>query len=134
MRSLAKEFGLGGVILFARNVAEPEQVAELAFEAARLVPELPVWVSIDQEGGRVARLKKPFTEWPPMAALGRSGDHWYGCADGGLPVGRRDVAAGRAAGDSYTAQLCASRRYLYDRLDALGRRAFAAAFSTCGIG
>ena len=66
--------------------------------------------------------------------LGRSGDHWYGCADGGLPVGRRDVAAGRAAGDSYTAQLCASRRYLYDRLDALGRRAFAAAFFTCGIG
>ena len=29
LRSLAKEFGLGGVILFARNVAEPEQVAEL---------------------------------------------------------------------------------------------------------
>src|SRR6187397_2054185 len=74
LRSLAKAFGLGGVILFARNVAEPEQVAELSFEAARLVPELPVWVSVDQEGGRVARLKKPFTEWPPMATLGRSGN------------------------------------------------------------
>src|SRR5437867_3004477 len=36
LRSLAKEFSLGGVILFARNVAEPEQVAELAFDAARL--------------------------------------------------------------------------------------------------
>jgi beta-N-acetylhexosaminidase len=35
---------------------------------------LPVWVSIDQEGGRVARLKAPFTEWPPMATLGRGGD------------------------------------------------------------
>ena len=74
LRSLAKEFGLGGVILFARNIAEPEQVAELAFDAARLVPELPAWVSVDQEGGRVARLKAPFTEWPPMATLGRSGD------------------------------------------------------------
>ena len=74
LRSLAKEFGLGGVILFARNIAEPEQVAELAFDAARLVPDLPVWVSVDQEGGRVARLKSPFTEWPPMATLGRSGD------------------------------------------------------------
>jgi beta-N-acetylhexosaminidase len=74
VRSLAKEFGLGGVILFARNVAEPEQVAELSFEASRLVPHLPVWVSIDQEGGRVARLKAPFTEWPAMATLGRSGD------------------------------------------------------------
>jgi len=74
LRSLAREFGLGGVILFARNIAEPEQVAEVAYEAARLVPELPAWVSVDQEGGRVARLKAPFTEWPPMATLGRSGD------------------------------------------------------------
>ena len=74
LRSLAREFGLGGVILFARNIAEPEQVAGLSYEAARLDPELPLWVSVDQEGGRVARLKAPFTEWPPMATLGRSGD------------------------------------------------------------
>ena len=74
LRSLAREFGLGGVILFARNIVEPEQVAEVSFEAARLVPEMPAWVSVDQEGGRVARLKAPFTEWPPMATLGRSGD------------------------------------------------------------
>src|SRR3954471_20539066 len=74
LRSLAREFGLGGVILFARNVAEPEQVADLAREAAGLVPDLPLWVRVDQEGGRVARLRAPFTEWPPMATLGRSGD------------------------------------------------------------
>jgi beta-N-acetylhexosaminidase len=74
LKSLAREFSLGGVILFARNVAEPEQVADVAFEALRLVPDLPVWVSVDQEGGRVARLKSPFTVWPPMATLGRSGD------------------------------------------------------------
>jgi beta-N-acetylhexosaminidase len=74
LRSLAREFGLGGVILFARNVEEPEQVGELCYEAARLSPELPLWVSVDQEGGRVARLKAPFTSWPPMATLGRSGD------------------------------------------------------------
>src|SRR5580765_4840103 len=74
LAALAREFSLGGVILFARNVAEPEQVAELCYESARLVPDLPLWVSVDQEGGRVARLKAPFTEWPPMATLGRSGD------------------------------------------------------------
>jgi beta-N-acetylhexosaminidase len=74
LKSLASEFGLGGVILFARNVEEPGQVSELCFDAARLSPDLPGWVSVDQEGGRVARLKKPFTEWPPMATLGRSGD------------------------------------------------------------
>src|SRR5262252_5894983 len=74
LKTLAREFGLGGVILFARNIAEAEQVAELSYEAARLVPDIPLWVSVDQEGGRVARLKAPFTEWPPMATLGRSGD------------------------------------------------------------
>src|SRR5919198_4704928 len=74
LRALAREFSLGGVIFFARNVVDPEQVAELSFDASQLVPDLPVWVSVDQEGGRVARLKAPFTEWPPMITLGRSGD------------------------------------------------------------
>ena len=74
LKSIAREFGLGGVILFGRNISEPEQVAELCFEAAQIDAGLPSWVSVDQEGGRVARLKAPFTEWPPMATLGRSGD------------------------------------------------------------
>jgi len=74
LKALAREFGLGGVILFSRNIREPEQVAELSYEAAPLGGDLPAWVSVDQEGGRVARLKSPFTEWPPMATLGRSGD------------------------------------------------------------
>jgi beta-N-acetylhexosaminidase len=74
LKALAREFDLGGVILFARNVVDPEQVADLAREARSLRRELPLWISVDQEGGRVARLKRPFTEWPPMLALGRSGD------------------------------------------------------------
>ncbi|MSO29611.1 MAG: beta-N-acetylhexosaminidase [Acidobacteria bacterium] len=74
MRSLAREFSLGGVTLFARNIEAPEQVAELAYDLQSLSTELPLWVAVDQEGGRVARLRAPFTEWPPMAVLGRSGD------------------------------------------------------------
>jgi beta-N-acetylhexosaminidase len=77
LKALAREFDLGGVIFFARNVgapADPAQVAEMAREARALARELPLWISVDQEGGRVARLRRPFTEWPPMLALGRSGD------------------------------------------------------------
>jgi beta-N-acetylhexosaminidase len=74
LRTLAREFQLGGVILFSRNIEAPEQVAELAHDTQQLAAELPLWVSVDQEGGRVARSRAPFTEWPPMATLGRSGD------------------------------------------------------------
>jgi beta-N-acetylhexosaminidase len=74
LRSLAREFSLGGVIYFARNVEEPAQVAEVSREIVALTPDLPPWVGVDQEGGRVARFRKGFTLWPPMATLGRSGD------------------------------------------------------------
>jgi beta-N-acetylhexosaminidase len=73
LRSLAKEFDLGGVILFSRNIEAPEQVAELSADSESLGRTMPAWVSVDQEGGRVARLTEPFTRWPPMATLGRAG-------------------------------------------------------------
>jgi beta-N-acetylhexosaminidase len=74
LRSLAREFQLGGITLFKRNIEAPEQVAELNHDLQALAPGLPLWVAVDQEGGRVARLRAPFTEWPPMATLGRAGD------------------------------------------------------------
>ena len=74
LRALAREWDLGGVVLFGRNVEAPEQVAELAFEIQELAHDVPLWVSVDQEGGRVARLRAPFTSWPPMAGLGRRGE------------------------------------------------------------
>jgi beta-N-acetylhexosaminidase len=77
VKALVREFGVGGVVLFARNVAEPEQVAELVRElqsAARDAGhEAPLLVAVDQEGGRVARLREPWTVWPAARALGRLG-------------------------------------------------------------
>lgn len=70
--ALTREFDLGGVTLFGRNVESPEQVLEVALAIEALGQETPAWVSVDQEGGRVARLKTPFTLWPPMATLGRA--------------------------------------------------------------
>src|SRR5262245_41653638 len=71
-RALAREFDLGGAILFSRNVEAPEQVAELAAGIEALGRAMPAWVRLDQGSGRVARLKEPFTRWPPMAVLGRA--------------------------------------------------------------
>jgi beta-N-acetylhexosaminidase len=67
--------GVYGVILFARNVESAEQVAELSASLKRAAGR-PLLVTIDQEGGRVARLRERhgFTELPPMRALGETGD------------------------------------------------------------
>jgi beta-N-acetylhexosaminidase len=65
--------GLGGVILFARNIASPEQVAELNRSIKAATSRL-ILSSVDQEGGRVARLREPWTLWPPMRKLGDTAD------------------------------------------------------------
>lgn len=69
-RELLRESQALGVILFARNVESPQQVAELSAELKALRPEAPLLVSVDQEGGRVARIRAPATEWPAPAQLG----------------------------------------------------------------
>lgn len=73
LKWLVRQFDLGGVVLSNRNVDRPEQVADLVREIEACAQELPLWVAVDQEGGRVLRLGPPFTQWPPMATLGRSG-------------------------------------------------------------
>jgi beta-N-acetylhexosaminidase len=77
VKALVREFGVGHVVLFARNVAGPEQVAELVRElqsgARDASHERPLLVAVDQEGGRVARLREPWTLWPAARAVGRAG-------------------------------------------------------------
>jgi len=66
--------GVGGVILFKRNVETPAQIGSLV-RALKTHAGRPLMASVDQEGGRVARLRgAPFTALPPMRALGASGD------------------------------------------------------------
>jgi beta-N-acetylhexosaminidase len=63
----------GGVILFARNYENPEQLSNLTGEIERLrEPALPICV--DHEGGRVQRFREGFSAIPPMRELGRLWD------------------------------------------------------------
>lgn len=67
---------VGGVILFARNIETPTQVRELVASLRARAPDgAPLTIAIDQEGGRVQRLRAPWTEWPPMRRLGELGEH-----------------------------------------------------------
>lgn len=73
LRELFKTYHPGGVILFSRNLEDPEQAAHLTNALQKLAPKMPLFVSIDQEGGRVARLPKGFTVFPGQSALGQAG-------------------------------------------------------------
>jgi beta-N-acetylhexosaminidase len=73
-RRLIREVRPAGFILFARNVVDPDQVTDLNRELASLVdPAFPAIRSVDQEGGRVQRIRAPATVWPTMAEVGRAG-------------------------------------------------------------
>ncbi|MCC6639627.1 MAG: beta-N-acetylhexosaminidase [Deltaproteobacteria bacterium] len=66
---------MGGVVLFSRNVENADQLRTLVRELHAPAPEeFPLLLAIDQEGGRVQRLRAPWTVWPPMRALGDRDD------------------------------------------------------------
>lgn len=74
-RALIRELRPAGFVLFARNVEEPKQVAELNRELVSLLPkQLPPLLTVDQEGGRVQRIRDGATRFPPLRWLGNAGD------------------------------------------------------------
>ncbi|HEV8540183.1 MAG TPA: beta-N-acetylhexosaminidase [Nitrospiraceae bacterium] len=73
LADLIKEYQPGGLIHFARNLQNAEQIVELNNAVQRLAGSIPLLISIDQEGGRVSRLPADFTIFPPCAMLGRCG-------------------------------------------------------------
>src|SRR5262245_61755114 len=83
---------IGGVMVFRPNITGPGQLADLVAQLRGAAPgDLPLLVSIDQEGGLVQRLRAPATEWPPMLSVGSAGD------------AARSEAVGRALGEELAA-------------------------------
>ncbi len=91
--ALLRELQPLGVILFARNVAEPGQLTGLAAELRAVLPQEGV-LMVDQEGGRVARLRPPhWRAHPPARALRNARAAWLtgaliglDCAQAGFDV------------------------------------------------
>lgn len=72
-KALIRDYGLGGVILFNRNIQDPVQLTELCGQLQQVSMEhhgIPLFLAVDQEGGPVARLGDPFTRFPGNTVIG----------------------------------------------------------------
>ncbi|RYZ97662.1 MAG: beta-N-acetylhexosaminidase [Moraxellaceae bacterium] len=68
-RQLLAQPQVGGLILFGRNIQNPQQVRDLTDSIRAVRPD--ILIAVDQEGGRVQRLRQGFSKLPPMRAFGR---------------------------------------------------------------
>lgn len=66
-------YHFGGIILFDRNMESKEQVKNLT-AALQTGRKIPLFFAIDEEGGRVARMKEALTPPPSQKEIGESGD------------------------------------------------------------
>ena len=73
-RSAIERYSFGGFILFSHNCCDPEQILSLCRTLWDTCTGLPPFIAIDQEGGRVHRLPKPFIHFPAAARIGETGD------------------------------------------------------------
>jgi len=77
LQGLIADLQLGGLILFKRNVESPRQLAGLCRAVQRYARDCglpPLFIAIDQEGGPVARLGPPFTQFPGNPAVRNTAD------------------------------------------------------------
>jgi beta-N-acetylhexosaminidase len=73
-RALLTDLRLGGVTLFARNIASGQQVAQLTADLQRAAGRVPLFIAVDQEGGLVVRVTRGATVFPGNMAVGATGD------------------------------------------------------------
>lgn len=67
----------GGVIFFERNAGTPAEMRRLARHINEML-DIPAFIAIDHEGGRVQRLKNGFTIIPPAREVAKSGAQGVG--------------------------------------------------------
>ncbi|WHY59029.1 glycoside hydrolase family 3 protein [Peribacillus simplex] len=81
VESIIKKYHLGGVILFAENVVDTEQTVRLTDGLQKASQDLPLFITIDQEGGIVTRLQTG-TNLPGNMALGAARNERYAFQSG----------------------------------------------------
>jgi beta-N-acetylhexosaminidase len=78
IKKMITEYHVGGVIFYDRNMQNPKQVAKLTNNLQDLAQEsgeeVPLMVSVDQEGGTIVRMKDKVSPIPSQQELGKKND------------------------------------------------------------
>lgn len=72
---MLNQYHMGGVILFDRNMENPEQVKQVTSDLqAQSNEKVPLFIGIDEEGGDVVRMAEKLTPPPSQKEIGATGD------------------------------------------------------------
>ncbi len=76
VRSLIRDYRIGGLILYGGNVQSTGQLLALInwLKLTNSSYKVPIFISVDEEGGRVSRMPSEFVNIPSMGAIGRVND------------------------------------------------------------
>lgn len=91
-RQILRQPEVGGLILFARNIETPRQVTELCRSIRAVRPD--ILLAVDQEGGRVQRMRQEFVKLPSMQAIAASDDAERLAAQAGWVMATEVLAVG----------------------------------------
>lgn len=80
--TLINDLKVGGVILFSRNIKDSNQLKKLNLDIEEANKNIPVLISIDEEGGRVNRLAKNIKTFESAKSIGDKGDIKYAYENG----------------------------------------------------
>jgi len=82
-RSMLDKYKIGGFILYKRNIDSAEQTLKLLNELkAANGSDIPLWLGVDEEGGKVSRLPKEFVKLPAPRDVGKTGNTEYAAGIG----------------------------------------------------
>lgn len=75
-RKIIEDYKIGGVILFKRNIQNSKQLLELNnnIKIINSKNKLPLFISVDEEGGTVTRLPEGSTKFPSNEVIGKIND------------------------------------------------------------
>ena len=118
MGETLRDYHIGGVILFSRNIESINQTTGL-ISSLQSNADIPLFVSVDEEGGDVARVgnnsNMRTTTFPPMEEVGKTKDESY-VYQMGATIGRDIKSLGFNVDFAPVAELCRQLEVPYHRI------------------